>query len=213
VYKRQVVGYGADPVECVRIVAREFSGSVMGNHDAVAVGRDNGMDFNPRALAAALWTRDILPAEEKSYLAALSNTLAVGDVLLCHGAPSNRNRYVMGSREAEEEARRLPKNTEVVFFGHTHVPAVYAVGNGQCREAVPAGVFSPGGPDGGVLFVNAGSVGQPRDGNPEACFCLYDLDAARILMVRVPYDAKAACGKILSAGLPTALGHRLLRGA
>jgi predicted phosphodiesterase len=208
-----LVGYNAEPERCVRWAMANTAGGVAGNHDAVACGRASGDNFHAAARVAALWARDHISPEAREYLARLPARfeLEEGPVLV-HGAPGDPDRYVYSVAQAEREmaAARSGAAPAPVFFGHTHVAG------GFVRRK--SGVVEPVSPDvfrlrrGEAALLNPGSVGQPRDRDPQACFLLYDTGLAEAAWVRVPYDVEAARAKVLEAGLPTVFADRLRDG-
>jgi diadenosine tetraphosphatase ApaH/serine/threonine PP2A family protein phosphatase len=185
---------------------------VEGNHDAVASGREEGAGFNAHARAAALWSRERLGEPERSFLARLPPLLSLpGGVLLCHGSPSHRDRYLLSPEEAAAELRRLPADIRWVLAGHTHVGGAFVLSPGGAVRHHPPGAplrLAPG----ERAVANPGSVGQPRDRDPRASFLLLDPDAGEARWARVPYDVERAARKVRDAGLPPFLADRLLEG-
>lgn len=209
-----IVGYGADPLFCIDTVRQlEAEGAVVlkGNHDEAAAGADN--DMSPNAQAAIQWTREQIGADEKSWLAGLELTFAEPENLFVHAngwSPAGWG-YVRSAPEAERSMRRTAQR--LTFCGHTHQPAVF-----HMSPSRPAALFVP---VTGVAIplietrqwlAVAPAVGQPRDGNRAAGYMLFDDARRQITYVRVPYDCETAARKIRDAGLPAALGERLLKG-
>src|SRR5437773_1409516 len=204
------VGYGADPVACVEILDRRARAIVAGNHEHGVAGLLDLEWFNGWARAAAEWTRERLDDEHRAWLGALPLTSEVGDATLVHASP-----------EAPEEWEYLVTPDEVwvacpffatrwCFVGHSHVPGVWSLGSsGPEFEPRPVTVV---GEAGRRYIVNVGSVGQPRDRDPRAAYAVWDVDAARGELRRVPYDIEAAREKIVAAGLPRFLAARLTVG-
>lgn len=206
------MGYNAEPSECVRWAAEGAVEGVEGNHDAVASGKEEGEGFNAQALAAALWTREALSPAEREHLAALPSLLSLpGEILLCHGAPSSRDRYLLAPSQAAEELSSAPGAPRWVLAGHTHVGGAFVSdGRGSCRFHPPAAPLrlAPG----ERAVVNPGSVGQPRDRDPRASFLVLDTETGEAGWHRVRYDAEAAARKVVAAGLPAFLAERLPAG-
>lgn len=208
------VGYGADPAWVVETVA-ELVGrgafAVMGNHDAGVETPDPGM--NPVATAALAWTREQLSPTHLGFLRSLPLSALDEGRLYVHAngwAPGDWG-YVTSSVEAERSIRSVQQRW--TFCGHTHVPMLYHMAPHR-----PPGEFEPL-PNKPVPLAASrrwlavmGSVGQPRDGNPAACYGLLRRDPLELTMVRVPYDAEEAARKILAAGLPESLARRLKTG-
>jgi diadenosine tetraphosphatase ApaH/serine/threonine PP2A family protein phosphatase len=215
VFLGDLVGYCADPAwvldEIVRLVEAGAI-AVLGNHDD-AVVRGPQATMHADAAAAVLWTRDRLDDAHRGFLAGLPPTLESGEVLLVHAnAWAPRRWEYLDSAEAA--ARGLAAtDRRVTFFGHVHEPALYHLG-----AAGGVGAFTPG-PGVGIplvprqrWLVNPGSVGQPRDGIPAACYALYDGRQRLLEYHRVPFDADATARRIRSAGLPARFGTRLAAG-
>ncbi len=211
-----LVGYGADPnavVERVRGLAP--AAIVRGNHDKVASGLDDAEDFNPMARAAAQWTRDALTPATVEYLRDLPvGPVVVDDLIeICHGSPMDEDLYIVADLDAARSigAARSP----LCLFGHTHV-ALMARIDGQRRLEIEAPQGHPEfetriEPDTKYL-INPGSVGQPRDGDARAAFAIVDTEKKLVTLYRVTYPIEAAQKKILAAGLPPMLAHRLAMG-
>ncbi len=208
-----LVGYNAEPERCVRWAMDHTSGGVRGNHDAVACGRATGENFHKAARVAALWSRDHLSAASREFLAELPARFEVeGGPILVHGAPGDPDRYIYSAVQAAEElaSPQLSGAGGPVFFGHTHVACGFVRRENGVVESVP--------PDtvrlraGERALLNPGSVGQPRDRNPDASFLLYDMETREATWVHVPYDVEAARAKVLAAGLPSLFADRLRDG-
>jgi predicted phosphodiesterase len=208
-----LVGYNAEPEACVRWAMENTAGGVSGNHDAVACGRSSGRHFHAAALQAALWSRAHISPESRAYLAALPiQRSAEGDSLLVHGSPTDPDRYVFSSEQASRELGSLfAIGDGPIFFGHTHVAGAFVRRENGRVEEVPAAELLLR--KGERALVNPGSVGQPRDRNPDASFVLFEPKARKVTWLRVPYDVEAARRKVLEAGLPRIFGERLRDGA
>jgi diadenosine tetraphosphatase ApaH/serine/threonine PP2A family protein phosphatase len=204
-----VVGYGADPIDVVSLVRESSSVTVKGNHDHAAVqpGAEAGM--NDWARAAALWTREHMGEGEASFLSGLPFVGELSGALLVHASPEDPGswRYILDSSDA---SRVFPAFSEVIcLVGHSHTPAFFQQTDGGAR-AIAGDVLEI--EMGCRYIVNVGSVGQPRDGDPRACFGLFDPEGRVLRIVRVDYDAALARDKIIAVGLPRELGDRLLEG-
>jgi diadenosine tetraphosphatase ApaH/serine/threonine PP2A family protein phosphatase len=209
-----LVGYGADPAFAVaRARALVEAGAILlkGNHDEAAVADRGGMTAD--AAAAAAWTRSVLAAEDKDFLAALPLEIEEEDRLYVHADAANPARwhYV---RDADDARRSLDATAaRLVLCGHVHVPALYGLTATQKLVAFRpvAGVATPLTRPRRWLAV-LGAVGQPRDGDPAAAYAMLDTASGELTTLRVPYDIEAAAAKIRAAGLPEALASRLFRG-
>ena len=206
------VGYGADPGWVVdRLRERVDAGAfaVQGNHDAaVATGPQPSMVADARAVVA--WTRDRLDTAQVAFLAALPLTHVEGEVLFVHAnawAPADWA-YLQTRREAVHSLQATDRR--FTFCGHVHVPMLFHLaGSGKAGEFKPSpGTPIPLSPHRRWLAI-PGSVGQPRDGDPAACYAVFD-DAEHVLTFhRVPYDHAAAAAKVRAAGLPERVAERL----
>jgi diadenosine tetraphosphatase ApaH/serine/threonine PP2A family protein phosphatase len=210
-----LVGYGAEPNAVVdRVRALDPLAIIRGNHDRAACGLDDGSSFNHVARLAAMWTLRTLTTDNREYLRALPmGPRDIDDqVTICHGAPFDEDHYIFDGDDALSalEAATRP----VCLFGHTHLPVVFVVADGVFDGFVPAGEEDTPvdlRPDTRYL-VNAGAVGQPRDGDPRAAFAIYDSETPRLLLRRIPYPIEAAQRRIIGAGLPASLANRLAIG-
>jgi diadenosine tetraphosphatase ApaH/serine/threonine PP2A family protein phosphatase len=204
-----VVGYGANPNEVIDLVRERAEITIRGNHDEAALDRSQETYFNAWAVEAIRWTREQLTGESVSFLQSLPYVSRLRDVLLVHASPREPEnwRYILSPQAAAGEFGAFEES--FCFIGHTHVPMIVLrmeVGASELLEdevALPVGAR---------VIMNVGSVGQPRDGDPRACFAVLDLDDRSASLVRVQYDAEAAHRSIIGAGLPFFLGERLLLG-
>jgi len=206
-----VVGYGADPVPCVELVAERAQAWTVGNHEHGVTGQLDLEWFNPYARAACEWTREQLDEDHRAYLAALPLRVELGDATLVHASPSHPEEwdYLL---LAEDGYAAFPAfATRLCFVGHSHVPGVWSVGSSgtdHARGAVEVELA-----EGRRYIVNVGSVGQPRDRDPRAAYAVWDLDRSRVTVRRVHYDHGLARRKIVAAGLPRILADRLAVGS
>ena len=208
-----VVGYGASPNEVIAELRRVGATGVMGNHDLASLGDDVVETFNEGAHAAALWTRDVLTAESRSWLRALPKVLEMGSATILHASLRDPiMEYVVQQEIAEENLRVLA--TPLLFHGHTHIPALWSLQDGVAHAAqigAEAIALRTG------SLVNAGSVGQPRDRDPRAAWLLWERDElgaglGTVTWRRVEYNIPAAQAAIDTAGLPEFLASRLAVG-
>ena len=205
-----VVGYGADPNDCLTLLEGLTDWVVAGNHDYGSVGLTDIDVFNPSARSAILWTRDHLLPESRNYLRRLPLRRQIGETTFVHAAPKNPEEwnYILTFPEAEEAFRFLTGG--LAFMGHSHRPSILAKDKDSEVQIVPhqEAVLNPG-----IRYlINVGSVGQPRDGHPQAAYGLYDEEEKKYRLKRVGYDVAAAQEKIIKAGLPRFLAQRLSRG-
>ena len=211
-----IVGYGPNPVEAIDVLRTLNPIIIRGNHDRVAAGLDEAAQFNPHARRAVYWTRAVLPDPYREYLACLPvGPLAVdGDAQLVHGAITDEDDYIFTEADADENFALA--NRHLTFFGHSHFPVVFSAdiaGNSVLAPSYEFDEFVAVKCEGGKkLFVNPGSVGQPRDGDPRASFAIWDQDHARIEFYRVEYDLGRTQKKMREAQLPGYLIERLAYG-
>ena len=204
------VGYGADPNECLELLRELTEWVVAGNHDYGAVELTDIETFNPAAQAAILWTREKLFMENIAYLRRLPLTRQREGITFVHATPNEPGQwnYIFTFPEAEEGFWAM--TGDLAFVGHSHRPMILAQGSDKKMEVLNHEEATL--KEEIRYIINAGSVGQPRDGNPLAAYGLYDDVARKFMLRRVPYDIQAAQRKILKAGLPPSLAHRLTRG-
>jgi diadenosine tetraphosphatase ApaH/serine/threonine PP2A family protein phosphatase len=209
------VGYGADPawvVDTVREHVAQGALVVMGNHDdAVVQGPLPSMIAEARQVVA--WTRSQLDAEQLAFLAALPMSVSDGELLFVHAnawAPREWD-YIVGRVDAVRSLHAT--QARFTFCGHMHVPMLYHLtATGKAGDFSPTpGVAIPLS-DQRQWLVLPGSSGQPRDGNPAACYAMFDTAAHTLTFHRVPYDHTAAGARIRAAGLPPRLAERLSHG-
>jgi diadenosine tetraphosphatase ApaH/serine/threonine PP2A family protein phosphatase len=210
-----LVGYGAAPNEVVdRIRELNPVAVIRGNHDKASCGIEDGSNFNQVARLAALWTQETLTPSNRQYLKELpAGPEAIDEhVEICHGAPFDEDHYIF---DGEDALRALgASGRPLCLFAHTHLPVVFHYEKEVFDGFVPA-------PDEETVvelrpearyLVNAGSVGQPRDGDPRSAFGVYDSSALSLTLKRVVYPVEAAQRRILDAGLPPSLANRLAVG-
>jgi len=208
------VGYGAQPNQVLDTMRtmRQRKLYIRGNHDRVAAGIDDGVGFNNVAKHAALWTRDHLSAPNRNFLKNLPLGPMIQDgLVLCHGSPHDEDEYVFNESHAAQVFTL--QGGDVILYGHTHLPAVFSAdARGRVRGALVRGEATVKLEPGVRYLINPGSVGQPRDRNPEASFAIYDTVKRTVQFMRVPYDIEKTQIAILKAGLPRILADRLTHG-
>ena len=204
-----VVGYNACPHECMDKIRSIGCPVVVGNHDFYVSSRQNLDDFNPAAAAVVQWTRIQLADEEVSWLRSLPFTHTQMGVTLVHSTMDNPENFGYVFDNLQAEANFLNQKTPVCFHGHTHCPMIYEKSmNGVFR--IDAQDFTL--PMGRKYFINVGSVGQPRDGDPRATYVIFDPKGRTVRYRRLVYDIEAAQERIRLAGLPERLAARLAVG-
>jgi len=203
-----VVGYNANPKECLDIVRAMNMPCVKGNHDEYCSTEEHLEGFNPAAAEAVNWTRKQLTDEDRQWLRELKYTRMVTNFTIVHATLDGPQRWGYVFDKLAAAASFTYQNTSVCFFGHTHVPVAF-----MKDSMVRGGTYSKFKLEPGKkYFVNVGAVGQPRDNNPKAAYVVYDTLEATIELRRLDYDIAAAQKKILAAGLPERLAERLAYG-
>lgn len=208
-----VVGYGPDPNACVELLRSLPHRSIAGNHDWATLGKLDLGDFNHDARQANLWNRRQLTPVNLRYLDALPETAVEGQFTLAHGSPRQPIwEYILHTSAAQANFDHF--DTPFCFVGHTHVPAIFRLDDREDRplcEMLPPSV-GPVELGPGRVIINPGSVGQPRDGNPQASYVLLDGDALTVEHRRVPYPIEETQAKMLKYDLPARLIVRLSYG-
>ncbi len=206
-----VVGYGPNPNECVAALQERCRHAVLGNHDLAAVENFGVESFNRAARTAIGWTQGILDESSRAWLNALPYELRFPEFLLVHGAPVNYFEYILDKAAAARAFERT--DARIVFVGHTHI-AEYWTRDGE--GAIGHKHMQHGGElvldEDKRYILDVGSVGQPRDLNPQASFVRYDSEVGRIEWVRYDYPIDQVQRKMRDANLPTYLVERLSAG-
>lgn len=193
-----IVGYGANPNECVALVRERCSVCVLGNHDLAAINTAVAHYFTKPGRIAAEWTHKELTPDNLEFIASLPYTVCRDQFTLVHAAPHEPHlwEYILSLPLAQKQFAAF--STQLCFIGHTHVPSV-------CGENLKTFSFKKG-----LRFlINVGSVGQPRDGSPLLSFGIFDSDQWAYENIRAEYDVEGASRAILDRGLPSVLASRL----
>ncbi len=214
-----VVGYGPNPNECCERVRALNALCVHGNHDLAALGRYDISWFNDWAAAAILWTQEQLTEENRAFLQNVPAMQVVEDAqwnfnfTVVHGSPRDpAEEYITSAQEANEIFARL--TTPLCLVGHTHVAEYYvrAEGASTCERII----MNVGGliplNEKHQYIINCGSVGQPRDRNPQASCGLLDTQARSVEIFRLEYPIDVTQRKMRAEGLPDLLWQRLALG-
>ncbi len=203
-----VVGYNANPKECLDIVRQKGWPVVKGNHDEYCSSEDPLDGFNPAAAEAVNWTRRQLTVEDRQWLRDLKYQRMVTSFTIVHATLDAPQRWGYVFDKLAAAASFTYQNTSVCFFGHTHVPVAF-----MRDTLVRGGTYSKFKVEPNKkYFVNVGAVGQPRDNNPKCGYVVYDVDEGTIELRRLDYDIPAVQKKVLAAGLPPRLAERLAYG-
>lgn len=207
-----LVGYGAQPNECCDVIRDLNAIVIRGNHDEAAIRPGKEEWFTSAARACIIWTREVLTSENVAFLEELRPAHQLEGAHLCHGSLPDPDMYTTTALEALSTLQVMEE--PICFLGHTHYAEWYTYrSDGHPPSQHPR-------PEGGELqlaadrqyVINAGSIGQPRDGNSQASFAIWDKDAALLTIHRLSYDIQAAQQSILDAGLPPNMAERLRYG-
>jgi predicted phosphodiesterase len=204
-----VVGYGGNPNECVELLRERNIPTIAGNHDFAALNLVDITYFNDIAREAIIWTRQELTDENVAWLKELPLSVELDEMLFVHASPNQPENwnYIITMGQARTGFQYFTQT--VCFIGHSHTPFIVENNHGElgCPETPRIQCRSNC-----RYLVNVGSVGQPRDRNPEACFTVFDREARTIEIKRTDYDMSGAQETILSRGLPPELAERLAYG-
>ncbi len=202
-----IVGYGADPLECIKLVQNNADFCIKGNHDSAVIGAIDVYTFNMYARSASIWTAEQLSKNEKDYLNALPYSIEKDEFLFVHSSPGNPEKwkYIFRAADADKEFDNF--DNYICFVGHSHLPGIYSTKGKLDHKKGPVKL------DTSVRYIiNVGSVGQPRDGDPRLSYGLFDQENNTFEIIRLKYDIKTAREKIIKTGLMEYLGDRLLAG-
>jgi diadenosine tetraphosphatase ApaH/serine/threonine PP2A family protein phosphatase len=200
-----IVGYNASPKECLEKIREICSAIVRGNHDHYCAHDECLEDFHPLAANVVDWTRRHLSEEQVTFLKDLKLSKKVGGFTIVHSTLDMPHKWGYVFDPLEADANFNYQMTSVCFHGHTHVPVAYIKEDRVRREEYKKLKIELG----KKYFINVGSVGQPRDGDPRSSYAIYDVSERVVELRRVEYDIAAAQAKIREAGLPEKLAKRL----
>ena len=205
-----IVGYGPNPAECIEMVRCLSAAVVMGNHDEACIEPGREFDLNEYARAGIAFARRELSDAQKAWLRNRPMRLDFGDFTAVHASLSDGDEWEYIFTPSDARRHFLFQGQPLCFCGHTHRPAVWSQEGRKVRGFTPNGnVICQ---LGARTLVNVGSVGQPRNMRPEACYAIYDRTAHSIAFRFIPYDLKETQWKIFAAGLPPFLAQRLAVG-
>ncbi len=204
-----LVGYGPDPNRCVSLVRGTADAVIAGNHDLAAAGRLDISWFNGAARRAIFWTAARLEPDISSYIASLPLEHRFGGTLMVHGSPRDPlEEYLLDSVAARSNFDS--GDFHLCLVGHSHRPLAFMqAADGEVTMMEPGVDTLLELRDSHRYIVNAGSVGQPRDRNPAAAYCLYDPEGKVIAFRRTAYAIERTQEKMRAAGLPRSLIDRL----
>jgi predicted phosphodiesterase len=196
-----IIGYGANPNECIELVRKTTSHVLLGNHDEAAIDISRTEYFNPFARIAAEWTNKELSDDNAAYIGELKFMLERNGLMFVHSSPYEPEEwhYILSPVDAQFNFAYF--NAPICFVGHSHVPGIFCE-DIWTQEVVPGKKF----------IVNVGSIGQPRDNDWRSSLGIFDTEKWSYENIRLEYDVNTAAEKIRKAGLPKALADRLLVG-
>lgn len=203
-----IVGYNANPHECLAKVRELACPVVKGNHDEEASAETEIIGLNPLAQAALEWTREHLNEEDKKWLRELRMVRQVRDFTIVHATLDTPSSWAYVINKFDAMASFSYQFTQVCFCGHTHTPRFYVKGSSVTMEPGETIKLESG----KKYLINVGSVGQPRDGDWRSAYCIYDHDQQLVTLRRLEYDLATTQKKIIDAGLPERLAERLALG-
>lgn len=202
-----IVGYGANPNECIEIIKDLSDDILAGNHDWAAVGKSSAEYFNIVAKEAIEWTQDKLTEQNKAFLSSLALKGEWEELIYAHATPSHPEEwnYIFNIFDATDNFETFSQ--PLCFVAHSHQPVIFvqtktgSISSERSTYMTLQKDFR--------YIINSGSVGQPRDGNPLSSYGIYDTEKKEYRLIRVQYDVTRAQKKILDAGLPPFLASRL----
>ena len=200
-----VVGYNANPAECLEKIRELGCATARGNHDHYCSNTEPLDDFQPLAARVVDWTRKQLSAEQARFLRNLPLVVKTDGFTVVHSTLDMPERwgYVFDTLDAESHFNY--QHTAVCFYGHTHLPVVFEREHRVTRASYVRLHIARG----KRYFINVGSVGQPRDGDPRTAYVLFHPSKCDVELRRLSYDVKTTQEKIRKAELPERLAHRL----
>lgn len=204
------IGYGADPDLCTDFIREHSYKTINGNHERMLFNPDLRHFANPLAVKAIQWTSHHLSDRNRIFLQDLLNSQLLEEkVLLVHGSPNNPDEYI-GSSKVAMVAHKTLENAgiDICFFGHTHIAGIYDQNGDYFHDTNGSYQLI----EGNRYLINPGSIGQPRDRNPSASYCIFDSDERIVEFYRYNYPIEESVDRIIDADLPENLGMRLFYG-
>ena len=189
-----IAGYASSPNECIELVKKNNILSVMGNHDLCCANLEKIEWFNEYGQKAALWQNKILTLKNKNFLLKLPKYIEKENFFIVHGSPIDPLYEYIFPETSSWKLKEFFTVTKkpILIMGHTHISFIKKFKN--------------------KLVINPGSIGQPRDGNANASYCILDTKNLKARIIRIPYNIDIAANKILKNKLPNFLAQRLFLG-
>ncbi|HEY5704565.1 MAG TPA: metallophosphoesterase family protein [Terrimicrobiaceae bacterium] len=205
-----IVGYGPNPAECLETIRCLSCSVVMGNHDEACIEPGMERALNEYARAGIVFARNQLNNAQKGWLRNRPLRLDFDDFTAVHASLSEDEPWEYVLSPADALRHFMFQQKPLCFCGHSHRPGVWTLEGRRVHSLAPASNVTLR--CGARTLVNVGSVGQPRNQRPEACYVIYNRAALSIGFRFVPYNVAATQEKILAAGLPRFLAQRLALG-
>jgi predicted phosphodiesterase len=203
-----IVGYGASPSECIKAVRDLDCLVVAGNHDRAVTGQVGLEYFNTFAQHAVIWTQEVISEKERKYLGSLNLIERMDEITLVHSSLNSPELFEYIQTSFDAHLSFLRQTTPLVFIGHSHIPVNFVLGRTVSFNMDTEIALEPR----YKYMINVGSVGQPRDENPDAACVILDTKERMIKIKRYKYDVYRAAERIKEAGLPQVLADRLFYG-
>ncbi len=203
-----IIGYGADPEACIKLIQKYAKFTIIGNHEAALLGKFDLNKFNPKAKAALKWTGNHLSSDSLNYISSLEYIHKNRDFTLVHGSlikPENF-KYIKNEEIAEENLKIC--STVLCFFGHTHKPQIFHQVDNQTIIENKDEFYYQDGP----ILANPDSVGQPRGEDLRTSYLIWDKLEQKIERFRLNYDVNLAVKRIQDEKIPLNTGENLLKG-
>jgi predicted phosphodiesterase len=207
-----VVGYGANPNECIELLlSLPACPCILGNHDAAILGIP--MNMKREARQVVRWTKSVLTKSSMWFLKEMEDVIQWDDISFCHSNPYRPRNWYYVTEKTYISSSFARSKSKVIFVGHTHVPVAITRKNFFCVyiRSPEHSMVVPVAEVNRQIF-NSGSIGQPRDGDPRAAYLIYDTNKSVIEFFRVNYNVERAAQKIRSLGLPEMFAQRILTG-
>jgi len=205
-----VVGYGCNPIECLNLIDKNAKVKLMGNHEYAILGHISTDTYTAIAKMSTEWTRNTLTDREFSIISDFKMKKSFDNILMVHASPYENDywRYILTPEEAYRAFEDISE--KICFYGHSHIPMIFTESSSGLPRRQVGHDFDPF--EESRYLVNIGSVGQPRDNDPRACFVTFDTESQDIKYHRVEYDINKAQSKMTKAKLPEMLINRLAVG-
>ncbi|MDP2923252.1 MAG: metallophosphoesterase family protein [Candidatus Omnitrophota bacterium] len=209
IFLGDIIGYGANPRECIQLLQSISPALIAGNHDWAAANKLSLDYFSEYAKTAIIWTKNELSCEDIRYLSGFELRHEENNFICVHGSlqrPKDFN-YICGINDARANFALLEK--QLLFVGHSHKAQIYSLTKEGVFYHYEASIkINPE----EKYIINVGSVGQPRDRDPRAGACIYDSDENVVILERLEYNIRKVADKILGCALPPILAERLFVG-